>query len=190
MYKYILYILIVMAILLPFTAAANTVPEAAEELVEVLDEQLMKKAGQEDFDRANLVLSITTPQYLSNFSETNELARQMSEEMAAYFSNLGYGLVEIRKAKNIRMSDPAGESLLTRDPKALSAHSSHSMGILTGTYVISKNNVRFNMKVVSALDNSVLAMGSATVPITQDIASMLKRDRIGEPVPSVGVRIR
>lgn len=218
MYRLLLYIIVMMALMLPFTAAANTivettdtivettegvvksiispfrigsktVPDAAKVMANDIDEQMMRRAGEKEFNRLGISLAITVPVHLSNFEETNALARQMSEELSGRLAALGYGLVEIRKAQSIQIAPRTGETILTRDTSKLAAVSANAMGILTGTYVISKKNVRFNMKIVSTVNNTVFAMSNATVPITADIVDMLSDKKKGEPVPSVRVRL-
>ena len=44
---------------------------------------------------------------------------------------------------------------------------------LAGTYVVSADNVRFTMRLIHTTSNEVLAMGTATVPINDDVLPLL-----------------
>lgn len=193
MYRLLLYIIVLIALMLPFTAAAATMPEAAKAMAKEIDEQIMRRveviASEEPFlGRSSITIAATVPVHLSKLEESSPLARQMSEEMSRALSSLGYHIVEIRKAQDIKMTQPTGEVMLTRDVSKLAIKSTHAVAVLTGTYLVTPDNVRFNMKIVKTANNNVLGMSSATVPVTREIMPLL-RDKKGAPLPSVLTRL-
>jgi len=160
---------------MPLTAAAlggGYVPRAADVAVKMLDKQLMKLLADKH-PRSSLRIAFTVPVNLNNFRKTNTLARQMSEELARGLKVKGYKIVEIRKGREIIMTPEIGEFFLTRDTAQLSAQSVQTELLLTGTYTISKRDVRFNIRLLHMASTEVIAMATSTVPIYRETAPLL-----------------
>ena len=63
--------------------------------------------------------------------------------------------------------------------------------ILAGTYVVSGEQVRFSMSLIHTTSNEVLAKGTATVPITDDLLPLLEDQPAGSgKVPTVYTRLQ
>ena len=203
MHRFILFIimLMVMALLLPFTAAAwfwesdrepeiGIVPAAAQQLAGGLDLQLARRMGQHEAPARGVSIIITTPVELRGLDSSSPLARQMAEEMAGWFTEAGYMVQEIRLASSIMIKPDTGELLLTRDTALMAKHRASGTAVLTGTYTITSRSVRFNMQLIHAGANSVLAKGSVTIPITGELRPLLvDLHPSRHAVPSVGTRL-
>ena len=100
----------------------------------------------------------------------------MTEEVARWLVNAGYRFQEIRRGSVIRFDKQRGEFYLTRDVRKLAAASGTGQAVLAGTYVVSREQVRFSLRLIHTTSGEVLAMGTATVPITDDMRNLL-RDR-------------
>ncbi len=187
-----------------FGPQTETGPRAANAMAADMDAQLMKRAGiyrgslseKEAAARAfqirrNITIVTTVPVNVNNLKLSNALARQMMEEASRWFVSAGYNVQEIRKGKELRFQEQTGEMLLTRKRSELHNTSASGVAVLTGTYVISPEQVRFSMRLLHTPTNDVLAMGTATVPITPDVPPLLIENTGGQRVqPSVYTRLR
>lgn len=177
-------ILVLAALLFPLTAAAEgNVPEAAECIGKQLDNQIMQRftgqsAGFADSSsqratRGRFMIMGTTPANINNLEQASPLARQMTEEISRWLMNKGYRYDELRKGKYIRFDQKVGEFILTRKVPQLASTTGYGQAILAGTYVVSGEDVRFNISLICTNSNEVLAKATATVPITPDLRPML-----------------
>ena len=204
MSRYIAVILLLAALLLPLTAAAaGNVPTAATTIARQLDEQLMmryagsdpevSKKEQQALARAHIIIMGTTPANLNDLNEASPLARQMMEEVTRWLMNAGYRFQELRKGSDIYFDKRKGEFILTRDVKRLASRVGTSQAIMGGTYVVSGEQVRFNIRLIHTNSNEVLAMGSGTVPITDDLMPLLRDPSPGGKggvTPTVNTRLQ
>lgn len=188
----------------------GNVPRAADSIAEQMDKQLMTRYGptrsmgdmasldgpsSEQIERSlrgSITIMGTVPVNINNLEVSCPLARQMTEEMSRWLVNAGYHFQELRKGKEIFFQKYQGEMLLTRDTKLLATRNVVSQAILVGTYVVSPDQVRFSMRLIHTPSNEVLAMGTATVPITPDVRPLLANTASG-PVkiePSVNTQLQ
>lgn len=180
MHRIIIMILILAALLFPITAAAEgNVPAAANTIGKQLDQQLMKRfCGDNDsasqaLSRSQILIMGTTPANINNLEQANGLARQMTEEISRWLMNRGYHYEELRKGKYIRFNEKVGEFILTRKVPQLASHTGYGKAILAGTYVVSGEDVRFSISLISVNNGEVLAKANGTVPITPDLRPLL-----------------
>jgi len=188
---------VVVLLLLPLTAAAGilemliggSVPRAAQKIADQMDDQLMRRIGDLPNGRDYVMIVSTVAVSLSDLNESNPLSRQISEEVMNALIAKGYRASELRKGKDIHMLPHQGEMLLTRNLPRLAARDVKSVAVLVGTYVTTPDNVRFNMRLLHTPSNEVLAMGSATVPVTDELQILLSDRKTGPPQPSVFTRL-
>lgn len=202
MNRFTVIFLLLAALLIPLTAAAGNVPDAGISIAKQLDSQLMmrfaskdentKRKDREALARSRIMIMGTTPVNINNLEETLPLARQMTEEISRWLINRGYRFQELRKGKYLRFDRLAGEFLLTRDVDKLVTTSATSQAILAGTYIVSAKQVRFSMRLIHTNSNEVLAMGTATVPVTDDLLPLLDDRKSGSEslVPTVRTRLQ
>lgn len=187
-------------------SARGTVPTAADSMAEQMDKQILARFGHRgDGDlstdsigtqnrqvRERLNIMGTVPVNINNLEVSCALGRQMMEEVSRWFINAGYKVQELRKGRDIFFQQRQGEMVLTRDTRLLATRSVTSEAILAGTYVVSPDQVRFSLRLIHTPSNEVLAMGTATVPITPDVRPLLV-DTAAGPVkvtPSVNTRLQ
>ncbi len=187
-----------------FGGGGENGPKAADAIAKQIDEQLMARGGLHDgalsdkkldarrrLIRSRITIMGTTPVNLNNLKLSNALARQMTEEVMRWLSNAGYRVREIRKGKDLRFQEGVGEMLLTRKRSDLQSTKATSTAVLTGTYVISPEQVRFTMRLLHTPSHDVLGIGTATVPITPDVPPLLRENvRPQRIMPSVGTRLQ
>lgn len=201
MSRFLVIILVLAALLFPLTAAAGTVPSAADSIARQMDQQLMMRYAGDDPDmnkkqsqalaRSRIMIMGTTPADINNLEAASPLARQMTEEVSRWLVNAGYRYQELRKGSYIRFDKRTGELILTRDVHKLTKKRGTGQAILAGTYVVSGDQVRFSMSLIHTTSNEVLAKGTATVPITDDLLPLLEDHAPGSgKVPTVHTRLQ
>jgi hypothetical protein len=85
---------------------------------------------------------------------------------------------------------PDGEMLLTRKVDQLASTTVNSVAVLVGTYTVTSRSVRFNMRLIRTDSNEILSMGTATVPVTEELQPLLADLKGPRKVtPSVGTRL-
>jgi TolB-like protein len=200
---FLILVLILAALLFPLAAAAffetGTVPVAANSIADQLDSQLMmryagnnpdmKKSERKALARSRISIMGTTAANINNLEETSPLGRQITEEIAHRLMDAGYRFTELRKGRHIRFNNK-GEFFLTRDLQKLAGTTGTAQAVLAGTYVVTPAQVRFSMRLIHVNSNEVLAMGTATVPITDDVEPLLEDMKPGSGSrPSVHTRL-
>ena len=161
-------LLLLVALLLPLAAAAGMLPNMAAEMADELDAQLAARFNIRKRPLQNMTLVMTTPVSLGNFEVSSPLARLMAEEMSTWFVSAGYNVKEIRRGQDILFAPHRGEFLLTRKSRLLQRRNMGTELIVTGTYTVTSKHVRFNMRIVHAATNDILAMCSATLPMDSE----------------------
>lgn len=206
MYRLILLIILMMSVLLPFTAAAEsggsetivssaeytrsgTVPKAALAMARQLDTQLQRRVNGTGFGPSSVSIAITVPVSLSNLGKSSALARQMAEEVTTLLVQQGYQVDDIRKGREIVMEEGVGEMLLTRDVSRLANRDVSTAAVLTGTYTVTADAVRFNLRLLHTPTNQVLASATSTVPVTTELFPLLAERSSGPPMPTVMTRL-
>jgi len=210
MSRRLIFLFLGLAILLmPMAAAAGmasrgTVTIAADDMAEDMDKQILGHFGVEQpgfFSNAEekqrpvnirraLSISCTVAVDLNNLENSSPVGRQISEEMARWFVQAGYKVKEIRKGKDVYIDAKRGEMVLTRDVGKLLSAGVASEAVLAGTYVVTPEQVRFTMRLLHVPSNDVLAMSSATVPITNDLKPLLHDMKETKVMPSTGTKLQ
>ena len=86
------------------------------------------------------------------------MARLFAQELASAFVARGYNVQEIRKASDIIFNRREGEFALTRDRRALANNRATATLLVVGTYTQTPSGVRYNIEVVEARNNNIVAM--------------------------------
>jgi len=170
----------------------ESIPNTAAKIAASLDAQLVTQLGLVEGPAKGTSLIITTPVNLNDLERSSPLARLLAEEMAAWFVQAGYKVREIRKGKNILFDPKNGELLLSRHVEFVNQGFVKSALVLTGTYAMTTKNVRFNVRLVSAPGNEVLAMGCQTLPLSPEVVELVDKARLAKMTrirPSVRTRI-
>ena len=182
-------VILLTALLLPLAAAAGrgSVPEAAESIIAQMDPQMLTRLAGVEGTRGDVSIAVTVPVNLTDFEASSPLARQMAEEIASALVNTGYRVQEIRKGREV-VFRPDGEMLLTRKVDQLASTTVNSVAVLV--YTVTSRSVRFNMRLIGTDSNEILSMGTATVPVTEELQPLLADLKGPRKVtPSVGTRL-
>lgn len=173
----------------------GVVPQAASAMARTIDRQVAGRLMQSETPAQGVSLAVTVPVDVNDLEASSPLARQMAEELSRWFVQAGYTVQEIRKGKTLLIEPKTGEMLLTRRENLLAGKSVSSAAILTGTYSVTGQNVRFNIRVLHTATQDVLGMATVSVPVTSEVRSLLggKKDRsnnaFSSMAPSVGTTL-
>jgi len=169
------------------TPAPAQYSDVAMAMVADLDHQLVPRLGMytTNNSRGLYWVVITTPANLGNLNVASPLARLFGQELASSFVGYGYNVQEIRRASDIIFSRGQGEFTLTRDVRALANRRAMATLVVAGTYTVTPAGVRYNIEVVDARNNTIVAMTSRTVPMNATVAALSQDDGLGTVVPTV-----
>lgn len=156
------------------SALGATVPQAASAAGREMDRQLVKRLDQSEPPAKGVSLSVTTPVNINDLESSCTLARQMQEEVARWFVQAGYDVSEIRKGRDILFEPGMGEMLLTRKDRLLGSRSVNSGAIITGTYTVAQDHVRFNIRMICTKSRQTLAMSTVTLPMNREIRALAR----------------
>lgn len=149
-------------------------PDVAMAMASDLDRQLGPRLGMggPGNSRGLYWVVVTTPAELSDLERASPLARLFGQELSSALVALGYNVQEIRKAGDIIFSRGQGEFTLTRDTRALAASRATATLVVAGTYVVTPGGVRFNIEVIDARNNNIVAMSSRTLPMDATVGAL------------------
>ncbi len=168
-------IILTLLLLLIFAGPAMgaRLPAMAQALAEDLSQQIADKLGQSALGKNGPSLIVTTPVNLSDLETASPLSRLLAEEMATHFTKSGYAVQEIRKGSSVLFRPQTGELMLSRRVHLLGERAVQSSLILTGTYTATSKHVRFNIRLVHAASDEVLAMSSMSLPLDSEARELL-----------------
>lgn len=183
---------LLMALLFTPLAFAGSLPDTARLMAAELDAQLVERLGLPFGPAKGTSLVLTPPVELSNLERATPLSLAMAEELATWFVKAGYRVQEIRKSQDILFEPGNGELLLTRRSDLLAQKNVPTELVLTGTYSLTMESVRFNIRLIQAGSNEVVAMSSRTLPVVPEVYDLLPRQAaasLSMVAPSVGVSL-
>ena len=160
-------------------AAPPVIPQIIAAMGRQLDRQVVEKLHQQESPAKGVSLFMTTPVDLSDLETSNPLARQVQEELAAWFVQNGYSVQEIRKGTDLLFEPLTGELLLTRRSNLISQEVVGSSAVVVGTYTATPQHVRFNMRLMLTGSQEVIAMTSITIPVNHEVAGLLNSSGAG-----------
>ncbi len=149
-------------------------PEVAMDMAADLDRQMAPRLGigGPRNSRGLYWVAVTVPASLDNLEMSSPLGRLMGQELASAFVAKGYNVQELRKTREIVFS-PQGEFMLSRDVNALATKRVLTTLVVAGTYTPTAVGVRFNVEVINAANNNVVAMSSRTLPYSPSVGMLL-----------------
>lgn len=181
----------------------GSVPKAANSIGEQLDAQLLRRFENKEEGsssgsqsrretRSRFTVMSTVAVDINNLQATCPLGRQISEEISRWLSSQGYRMQEIRKGKDIYFQPKQGEMVLTRNTHLLASRTATAELILAGTYVISTEQVRITMRLMETNGHQVVGIGTATIPITNDVRALLTNATGGSGLvaPSISTKLQ
>jgi len=162
-------------------------PEVAMALADDLDRQAAPRLGIgfPENSRGLYWVVVTVPADADNLAASSGLGRLMAQELSCALVARGYNVQEIRKASEIAFDRTQGEFILTRDTRALARRHVTATLVVAATYTVLPGEVRFNVEVMDARNNDIVAMTSRSLAKTQEVAALLGRSGLAAVVPTV-----
>lgn len=162
-------------------------PEVAMALADDLDRQAAPRLGIgfPENSRGLYWVVVTVPADADNLEASSGLGRLMAQELSCALVARGYNVQEIRKASEIAFDRTQGEFILTRDTRALARRHVTATLVVAATYTVLPGEVRFNVEVMDARNNDIVAMSSRSLAKTQEVAALLGRSGLAAVVPTV-----
>ncbi|MEF3697672.1 FlgO family outer membrane protein [Desulfolutivibrio sp.] len=162
-------------------------PEVAMALADDLDRQAAPRLGIgfPDNSRGLYWVVVTVPAEADNLEASSGLGRLMAQELSCALVAKGYNVQEIRKAAEIAFARNQGEFILTRDTRALARRHVTATLVVAATYTVLPGEVRFNVEVMDARNNNIVAMTSRSLAKTQEVAALLGRSGLSAVGPTV-----
>lgn len=109
---------------------------------------------------------------VDRLDESSRFGRIVSEQIAGRMTQRGMRVVELKLRDSVAMRSELGELLLSRELREVSqAH--HAQAVLVGTYAVSARQVYVSLKLVLPEGNAVVAAHNYTVPLDEDVRSLL-----------------
>lgn len=140
--------------------------KAAEYLIGKLPKDMLK-------DSPLLVASFVN---IDNLNESSTFGRMVSEQISSRFKQLGYTSIELKLRTSIFIKEGSGEFLLSRElSDIVTKHNANAM--VVGTYAFASDRVYLTVRIVNAVDSTILASYDYTIPMTRDVVKMLLQGR-------------
>jgi len=156
-------------------------PQAARDMVAELDTQLAPRLGFDGTTTRGLQwVIVTTPSDLNNMGKAAPLSRAMAEELGSALTAKGYYVQEIRKTSEVVFNKSQGEFMLSRNTRELATRKFQGTLVVAGTYSPSPYGVRFNIEVMDARNNDVLAKSSRVLPMSRPVAYLMEEQVPGQ----------
>ncbi|MDQ7830339.1 MAG: FlgO family outer membrane protein [Desulfovibrionaceae bacterium] len=162
-------------------------PEVAMALADDLDRQAAPRLGIgfPDNSRGLYWVVVTVPAQADDLEASSGLGRLMAQELSCALVARGYNVQEIRKASEIAFDRTQGEFILTRDTRALARRHVTATLVVAATYTVLPGEVRFNVELMDARNNNIVAMTSRSLAKTQEVAALLGRSGLSAVGPTV-----
>jgi len=162
-------------------------PEVAMALADDLDRQAAPRLGIgfPDNSRGLYWVVVTVPADSADLGTSSGLGRLMAEELSSALVARGYNVQEIRKASEIVFDRSQGEFILTRDTRALARRHVAATLVVAATYTVLSGEVRFNVEIMDARNNNIVAKSSRSLARTREVAELLGRGGMSGVAPTV-----
>ena len=156
-------------------------PQAARIMAQELDMQLAPRLGFDHTTTRGLQwVIVTTPSDLNQMGQAAPLSRALAEQLGQALTAKGYYVQEVRKTSEVVFDKRQGEFMLSRDTRALATRRFQGTLVVTGTYIASPQGVRFNVEVLDARNNDVLAKTSQMIPMSRPVAFLMEQQTPGQ----------
>lgn len=119
-----------------------------------------------------LPIVVATLVNIDELTESSRLGRLISEQIGARLSAHNYRVVELKLRGDIFVKQTEGELLLSREVKNIMINHK-AQAVVVGTYSEAKNFLYLNLKIVSVLDNVIIAAHDYVLPIDNNIRHLL-----------------
>lgn len=156
-------------------------PETARAMADELDLQLAPRLGFNHTTTRGLQwVVVTTPGDINDLGQAAPLSRALAEELGSAMTAKGYYVQEIRKTCEVVFNKTQGEFMLSRNVRELATRKFQSTLVMAGTYSATPYGVRFNVEVIDARNNDVLAKTSKVIPMSRPVAFLMEQNIPGQ----------
>lgn len=112
---------------------------------------------------------------IDDLNKASSFGRMVSKQVSSRFTERGVQVVEMQLRHNVFIKQRAGEFLLSRELRDISAEF-NAQAVIVGTYAVARRNVYLTARLVRANDSLVLASYDYSLPMDQDVAFMLRNN--------------
>lgn len=109
---------------------------------------------------------------IDNLGSSSTFGRVASEIMASGLTRRGYKVVEVKLRNTLFIKQQAGEFMLSRHLKYVSAEHD-AQAVVLGTYGIGGDSVYVSARLVRTTDGVVLGASNFSLPLTEDVEHLL-----------------
>ena len=152
-------------------AVAAAVPDFFG-LGEELARQLVQNRKKELAGEKRLV--VTTPADIDDLGRSSRFGRLLAESLATRMFARGYGVVEVRRGRDLVMKKGTGELVLTRSGR-LMAQAREAEAVVAGTYGLTPATVVVNLRMLDAGSGEVLSVAGLEIERTPQINGLLRQ---------------
>jgi len=148
-------------------------------LGEELSRQLVANRKVELAGKKRLIM--TTFVDIDDLGRTSRFGRLLAEALATRMFSSGFGVVELRRGRDLLMKKGTGELVLTRNG-SLMAQQCEAEGVVVGTYGLTPTTVIINARLLDAGSGEVLSVAGIELQRTAQVNGLLADpwpDRIG-----------
>ncbi len=148
-------------------------------LGEELSRQLVHNRKVELAGKKRLIM--TTFVDIDDLGRTSRFGRLLAEALATRMFSSGFGVVELRRGRDLLMKKGTGELVLTRNG-SLMAQQCEAEGVVVGTYGLAPTTVIINVRLLDAGSGEVLSVAGIELQRTAQVDGLLADpwpDRIG-----------
>nr|AGF93684.1 conserved hypothetical protein, secreted [uncultured organism] len=162
---------VVSAEVAPFYKSENYLGDAAKTIAYKLDQNLMHRLNR------SLPVIKTSLVNIDNLKKSSTLGRYLGDQIGVEFANYGYKVNELGlRSGSILMKKGRGEFALTRDVEKV-VRDNEVQAVILGTYCKGKRYVDVSVRIVSAIDQSIISSCNVRIRKTPSIEGMLKESR-------------
>jgi TolB-like protein len=141
-------------------------------LGEELCRQLVRNRKKELASGKRLIM--TTFVDIDDLGRTSRFGRLLAESLATRMFARGYGVVEVRRGRDLLMEKGKGELVLTRGGR-LMAQAREAEAVVAGTYGLTPESVIVNARLLDAGSGEVLSVAGMEIERSPQIDGLLAR---------------
>ncbi len=136
-----------------------------EEAIRAMAHELYRNLREPDPEAGALAegLLVSTFVDLKKLYRTSSFGRYVADQLMNDFQQMGYSVVEMRKANEVMVQERRGEYGLSRDPARIKAAQSAGT-MLTGTYTLAPHHIMVNARILDNRSGVVLSSATAMFP--------------------------
>lgn len=124
----------------------------------------------------NKPVVVATIVNVDSLTESSRFGRNLSEQVSAKLTRMGYSVIELKLRENIFIKQSEGELLLSREVREVS-QSHKADTVVVGTYAEGRDYIYVNLKAVNVHENLIIAAHDYALPLDDDTLKLLKPNR-------------